>query len=395
MPPEPQLLIRPRTAGEILDDAWRLALADFPVLFVLDGLFLVPLFVVLMILIALPAAETYPARAALPILTAFLAILSGIGAGACQELLRRRVDGADATFGGALGASLRCGIAHVSARALLLPIPILGICTLFLHAVPIVKIVMALFCLVLPAAGIWLGCFAVHALIAAPAGKGRGRMDLKDIGRDFRFNAAKTAAVILSRVPLLALVMLNLHLFGMFVLWAADNLAGFDTALISFACALSNPVYVVSLGLLAWLLLCPYFEASNATALPRHADAQEGLDLFYRVRRLFPLAEKQSVGAVLAVVVGLALASPARASELVVVARNELAGITAEVKLADPYPGSDHWLPRISALADRLEEEGGNEHFAWFRRELAGVAERRPRRDAGDLDRSRPPSGAR
>ena len=44
-PPERTLDIRPRTTGQILDDAWRLALADAPLLLTLSSLFSVPVFV--------------------------------------------------------------------------------------------------------------------------------------------------------------------------------------------------------------------------------------------------------------------------------------------------------------------------------------------------------------
>src|SRR5262245_38552081 len=102
MTPDRPLLTRPRTAGEILDDAWRLALADFPLLFSLAALFLVPFSAALLLLLALPPPAVSLPRAHCALLVVFLPALTGIGSAACQELYRRRADGAPATFGACL-----------------------------------------------------------------------------------------------------------------------------------------------------------------------------------------------------------------------------------------------------------------------------------------------------
>src|SRR5262249_11173447 len=91
MPTDAMIASRPRPAGEVLDDAWRLALADAPPLLALSGLFAVPAAAVLLILLTRPAPESLVGRCLLPALAALLLPLTGLGSGACQEWLRRRV----------------------------------------------------------------------------------------------------------------------------------------------------------------------------------------------------------------------------------------------------------------------------------------------------------------
>jgi hypothetical protein len=372
MTPDRPLLTRPRTAGEILDDAWRLALADFPLLFALAGLFLVPFCAALLLLLALPRPDAFSLRALCALLVVLLAALTGVGSGACQELFRRRADGAPATFGHCLMAALRRGFDHTAARTVVLTAVLLGLGCLL---VPGPAGWLGFACLLLPGLAVWMACLAVHPLIAA--GKGRRGSDLKELGREMRFDPGKTAAVVLTRLPLVALGVLNLHLLGIGLFWAAGNLAGFDVALVSFALSLGNPVYVLALTMLVWLLQTPYFEASNFLLHLDTRTRQEGLDLFYRVRHSFPTKETNSAKVLLVLAAGVLLAAPARASEaLVGGARVEVGRIAVEVKSAEPYPGGAPWAGRLEKVADRLEEKGGKARFAWFRRRLDGFAGR-------------------
>jgi hypothetical protein len=354
------LLTRPRTAGEILDDAWRLALADFPLLFALAGLFLVPFFAAVLLLLALPRPDSWLLRLAACALAAVLGALTGVGSGACQEVFRRHADGKPARFGDCLSAALRRGVDHAAARAVLLP-----------------AIVLGLGCLVLPGLTIWMACPAVHALIAD--GKGRRSADLKELGREARFDAPKTAAVVLTRIPLLVLGIINLHVLGNWFLWAVGNLGGFDVSLASFSLTIfdsahRNWVYIVSLSMLVWLLLVPYFEASNFLLHLDTRTRQEGLDLFYRVRQAFPTAVPRHVGILL---VGLMLASRAGAADdPSIAARGRIQGIAQEVKNEDPYRGGGVLARQLGTIADDLEKEGGTARFAWFRRRLNRFAER-------------------
>src|SRR5262249_52888490 len=143
----------------------------------------------------------------------------------------------------------------------------------------------------------------------------KGRPLSRELGREARFDPAKAAAVTLSRLPFLVLAAVNLHLLGAGVLWVANHLGGFDTALLSFELSVRDGAYDLALLLLTWLLLPPYFEAST---FPLHSDTrarQEGLDLLYRVQRLFILSARERVGALLLLAAGLFFwANPLRAA---------------------------------------------------------------------------------
>jgi hypothetical protein len=201
--------------------------------------------------------------------------------------------------------------------------------------------------------------------------------------RETQRQPGKAAAVTLTRLVLLLLALLNLHLFIQAGVWVAGNLGGLDTALLGVLLELDNPVYVLALMLLCWLLLTPYAEAANYLL---HIDARarfEGLDLWYRVQRLFPIPHKSRAGAVLlAVGVGLLLATPARANpdRLTVVrgARAQIQKIIKEVEEAKPYPGSGRWLPRLREVGEDLERAAGPnpKRSPWFAQALAGFEHR-------------------
>jgi hypothetical protein len=289
--------LRPRSTGEILDDAWRLALADAPLLMLFAALFLVPAFCVVLLLLARPAAGA--GQLLLPALAALLLPLTGIGSGACQELFRRRLEDQPAGAMDCLRAALRHGLEHAAARAVVLVAVFVGLILMgatFRYANAALVILLAVVgeavLLVLPGLMAWAAATPVHALIAA--GRGRTGGLWRELTREAAFNPAKAAAVTLTRLPLLFLAALNLHLLFQVLLWVADNLAGFDVVLLAVELApFANPVYGLALLLLSWLLLAPFFEASNFLL---HLDArtrQEGLDLFYRVQRVFPTSERQ------------------------------------------------------------------------------------------------------
>src|SRR5262249_52787154 len=124
-----------------------------------------------------------------------------------------------------------------------------------------------------------------------------------------------------------------------------------------------------------WLLLTPYFEASNFLLHLDTRTRQEGLDLFFRVRRLFPLNGKQLAGGLLAVTAGLLFVAPAAARNVVESARASVRRIADEVRRVNPYPGSGQYVPALTEIAERLENEGDKARFAWFRRHLKGFAQ--------------------
>ncbi len=292
--------LRPRSTGEILDDAWRLVLADVTPLALFSALFLVPAFCAVLLLLARPELAG-PGRLLLPALAAVLLPLTGVGSGACQELFRRRVEGSPAGALPCLAAALRHGLEHAAARAAVL-----------------VTVAVGLVLLVLPGLTAWAAATPVHALIAA--GRSRSGGLWRELTREAAFNPGKAAAVTFSRFPLLLFAAVNLHLLGVAGLWIADNLAGFDTALLAVEMApLANPVYTSALLMLSWLLLAPYFEAANFLLHLDTRTRQEGLDLFYRVQRVFPAGAAAPAGRAIALLLALAAflpaAGPARADE--------------------------------------------------------------------------------
>jgi hypothetical protein len=382
-------LIRPRGTGELLDDAWRLAIADYGRLLLLSGLFLLPAATCLLLLLVRPRPQTFLEAAWLPALTATLLALTGLGSGACQELFRRRAEGEAVGVWGCLWAALRRGDGHVTARALVLA----G--TLFLSP-----------CLLLPGLAIWAGGSTLHAVLAE--GSGRLFDALRTVGRDLPRQSGKAAAVTFVRIPLILLGVLNLFLLGLIGLYLAGELGGLDTALLSAVLFLDDPVYLAGLAVVAWVLLAPYAEAANYLL---HVDTRaryEGLDLWYRVRRLFPVrpaSRKPEPGdppargareqAALPLALLLALGGLfgvgqwATAAEQVDVVRQVRAGVEAvrgEAAAADPYPGGQRWAPRLLGLARELDPEGtaskgtsrwffrAVDDFAGQREQKAGVA---------------------
>jgi hypothetical protein len=371
---------RPRTSGEILDDAWRLYFADAPPLLFLSGAFLAPALAGVLFLLAGPA--TAPAgRWLLAAGVAFLAALTGPGSGACQEYFRRRSEGRPPGVRTCLAAALRRAAGHVTIRAAVLGVCLLGafgIVPWLAGANPVSSSFAALVgagYLLLPAAVVWSAASPAHAALAGT----EGRSGLfAEIGRAARLDAVKSAVVTLSRVPVLALAFFNLHLLVLIGLWAAANLGGFDVVLASAELSLGNPVYDVALAMLCWLLLAPYFEASNFLLYLDARTRQEGLDLLRRVRRAFPATGRTGV-ALLLVACGWCGTARARAAEgwpaAVRAVKADVEAVAAEAAAAEPYPGGKRWAPRLRADGRRLREAaaGASErHTAgWFGRAVA------------------------
>jgi hypothetical protein len=380
MPSDAILDVRPRTTGEILDDAWRLYAADAPQLLLLASLFHVPAFCTVLLLTTYAAAPTPTGtdrlvQVCLAWACALLLPVTGIGSGASQEFLRRRAEGRRVRLRDCLGSALRRGLEHSAARALMF----LGVAA-------------GLLLLLVPGCALWAYGATIHALLADD--KVAAQQRWSQIGREAAFDAVKAAGVVLSRLPLLVLAVVNLHLLAVIVLWAAGNLAGFDTSVLSFQLdPTRNGAYLLSLFLLAWLLLTPFHEASNFLLYLDTRVRQEGLDLLYQVQRVFAMPEraKMVAGAVAAVVVGLLLAAATRAEPArnetkpaaVRAARQDLDRIAEELRASDPYPGGQRWERRLLAVHDRLKTAWGvadnqADPFAWFS-DAAG--------EFGDLDR--------
>src|SRR5262245_1953730 len=219
--------VRPRSTGEVLDDAWDLALADAPFLLLLGGLFQVPAFAALLALLSRRGPDGF-AQVLLPALVALLLPLTGLGSGACQELLRLRAEGRPAGVGACLLGALRRGPEHVGARAAVLTGAFVG-----------------LGCVVMPGLAGWVAGATVHALLAA--GKGGGWAGLEGVSREIASEPGKAGVVTLVRLPLLFLAVVNGHLLVSAAVWAAGNFVGLDTALLGVQLAPGNPVYLTAL----------------------------------------------------------------------------------------------------------------------------------------------------
>jgi hypothetical protein len=373
MTPEARITIRPRTTGEILDDAWRLYLRDAPLLLALSALFTVPFAITFLLLLTRPRPQSVVLQLLLPVLAALLLPLTGLGSGACQELFRLRAEGKRAGLGVCLGGALARWLDHVTARALVLVATLIG-----------------LGFLVMPGLGIWTGTGAVHPMIAAR--ELRLFDALRVSAREASRHAGRALAVTLCRVPLFALALANVVALTAVALWVAGNLAGLDTALVGILLSPSDPVYLLAAALLSWVLLTPFAEASNFLL---HADARaryEGLDLWYRVQQQFPTAERnRAVVLLVALGMGLLLAGPAAAApraeddeaarqrlQTVHAARQSVDTIRQEVDRADPYPGSGRWVARLRTIAQALDPQGGvgKGPYRWFYHALDGFGQR-------------------
>jgi hypothetical protein len=275
------LNIRPRTTGEIFDDAWRLYLADVAGLLVISGLFYTPLAMLILLLVTERPSENLWMKLPLPILTALAIPWTGIGAGACQEAFRRRPGG---TLVSCLRAALPNGPNHATARAITAGLTLVG-----------------LIFLVLPGVTIWGGCGHVHAILAAK--EGRLYQAFQAAGRDSQRQPGKVLSLILGRGALLIFAVLNLHMLILVGVWVGENLAGFEWAALAAGLSLAhNPTYVLALILLAGVVLAPYSEAVNYLFYVDSRARYEGLDLWHRVHRQFRL--RNPVDAVLALTVG-------------------------------------------------------------------------------------------
>jgi hypothetical protein len=403
--------IRPRSAGEILDDAWALVFADAPALLALSGLFTVPLATVLLLLLTLPEAMTEPYPLLLPALFALLLPLTGLGSGACQAWFRARSEGRAISLTGCVIAALRRGLTHITVRTLLFGLVFLAV-LFFLLPFTIMVRPQTLFSFVFKLDGpsllrmmFMLGTLVVAYVTSAAVGGGMVHPLVADgkeswyaswraALRQTRRQGGKVALVMVTRPFMLLFACVNGLTFIILGLWAVDHFAGVDVALAERVVTPVNPVFVVSVGLLAWLLLVPYFEASNYLL---HADDRaryEGLDLWYRVRRLFPAPAASAK--VLLLLLGLLLfATPVQADgrrDALAQARKEVARITREVKDTEDYSNGRRWGGDLTRIGERLDRNAGNQEgrFRWFEQavtEFPTATKERALKILAELDR--------
>jgi Domain of unknown function (DUF4129) len=348
--------LRPRSTGEILDDAWRLALAAAPSLLALSGLFLAPTLAVLLVLLTRPTPETFLGRCALPALAALLIPLTGVGSGACQEYLRRRGEEQSARISVCLKSALRRAPLHMAARIISLAAVLGG----------------ALF-MIVPGLGLWSAVATVHALLC------RRETTLfravREAAEGARRQPGKATAVVVSRIPLVLLAFVNVHIIVQCLLFVAGSMMGLEVAFLDFLLALENPAYVFALGGCCWLFLTPYFEASNFLLSLDNRVRFEGEDLSQRVRTLFPAPVKTSLVALLLTFSGLLLSPvPARADDdrltTVRAVRKDVQQLTKEIKEVEPYPRDGRYQKRLTAMAERLPDT------RWFKTAIEGFGQR-------------------
>ncbi len=410
MSAEGAAVIRPRTTGELLDDAWRLVIADAPALLLLSGAFLAPAFAAFVLLAGLPAPANPALRLLPPLVPLILFVLTGVGSGACQEWLRACAETRKPSLAGCLVAAFRLGLPHSAARALALVGPLLGL-GVWLSMVGLTEkpggtadgwlllwrlLITAVACL--PGLLLWPFTATIHAFLAS--GKTRTSADLGEYFRQLGADTGKSGVTTLTRTALLLLVIVNLVLLVKVGLWILDGLAGLDAAFVGLQLSIANPIYDLALVLFAWLLLAPFFEASNFLLYVDGRSRHEGLDLQVRVQRVFPTTERRRVGA-LAVLVGLLwLAAPARADttyDAVHAARQDVQTVRRKAEAQDPYRGapwqdrarSDGRPPGASGRPSTVRLVPQSDRR--FRRPAEG---RRPPRPGRSGPASRPPGGS-
>lgn len=402
-----QLDIRPRTTGEILDDAFRLFWADAPLLLALSSLFTMPVVLVVLLQIGLPNSGSTVLTLALAAALATALPLTGLASTACQEVFRRRAEAKPATVGIGLKAALTGGLDHAAARAVVLALTGLLAFCLLCPALSIWSGVASalasldegpseagggglLFplvsaCLALPLWLVWNYTATVHTVLAA--GEHRWPSALAEASRQCQRQFGKTTVAMLVRAPLGLLAACTLHSAVGLVLLLLDAFVGVDVGLADHALSpFSNPIYHAALLGLSYLLLNPFFEATNYLLYLDARTRYEGLDLWYRVRRLFPLGTKTLAGLLFLAVVfrpGVELQAADQRRETVQGIRQDVAKIIQQVQSAEPYPGPERWRPELDRLAKRLDEQGNGKpnRFPWFAAGIGDFEQAKQERD--------------
>jgi len=378
MPVREYAEVRPRNVGEILDDGWRLYLADMPLLLALSGLFLIPAAAVLLVLLT----QDPVGGAALwwPALGALLLPLTGLGAGACQEAFHLWAEDAQPTLGRCLRAAARRGVNHALVQLLAIFLPMAAAVWFLTPSLPPWARWLGALVLGMLGLPVCLLGLARHAVLAA--GQKNPWKAWRRGSRASGRHPLKAMIILSNRLVLLVFAMLNLHVFGQFASWAAESLGGFDVALARLLCSLGNPPYLFALAALAWWLLAPYLEAVNYLFFVDDRTRYEGLDLWYRVEEFFPRQTASRAGVALLVLSGALLSVPtahARAwPSNVHEARAAVGEITNEVKEANPYPGSAHYVEPLRAVGRVLDPEGNSQRgrFRWYFQSIEGFGKR-------------------
>jgi len=370
---------RPRSTGEILDDAWRTYFVGLPLLLVLSGLFFVPAAAATIWLLTQPA-DQQPWYVA--VLAAVLLVATGLGAGACQEAMHFWAERLPTSIWRCLKAVNRRALNHLVCQALLLALPMSA---LFFFVVPslieplrwLAGVFLAFLSFMVMVVGV-----SRHAILAA--GQKNLWRALRDSGRASGRQPLRAAVIVASRFLLLGFALLNLHMFFQFGLWIAEDMAGFNVAVLRRLCTFDDPAYLVLVVALAWWLLTPFFEAANFLFYVDSRSRFEALDLWLRVEEHFPSARpplsqplpplSRGVGGAAAVAALLLLLFAGQVSAQTVQdirnAQKKVADIRDEMRQAEPYPGGKHWDARLRRIRGELDQGKRVEQFRWFNERL-------------------------
>lgn len=382
--------LHPRTIGQLLDDAWRLALREAPQLYALISLFAVPAVIALLLLLTRPSPEGLWQQGVVPAMAALFLTLTGLGSGASQHLLQRRQNEKNVRLRSCLVAVLWQSPGHLLGRALTLLFTVPGVAVLILALRPpdetpgLVIAFVVLFGLFVLGIALFF-CHAFHPILALgerPLFSALGTA----LSRELQRSSAKAAVAVACRIGLFLIVMINLQLLVEVLLLLGGALGGLETAILELAFSLNNPLHQMVLGIMAWFLLAPFGETINFLL---HLDARvrhDGADLLRRIAAAFPTPERGRILFLVATLAAGFLASSAAAQQggkairrsSLQAMRAELGQILRDVRESTPYPGGGVYLPRLEALAKQLETTivGEAERVRWFRSGLSGFAGR-------------------
>jgi hypothetical protein len=373
------IAIRPRTTGEILDDAIRLYQCDALMLLAFSFIFLAPAGISLLLMLCEPRPQVLWLKPIWPLTTAALFSLTGLNSTVCQEIYQRRSQGEPVTLAACFRSLGTIGPGHVALRAVLL-VP-------YAFAAGLAVSVTAFAVRDSDSAGSWTVIAGALALVlvrvvlgpplagAHPALSSNARSVFTALGASLLGGArqpGKATVLVLVQIVLFAMAVLNLQLFLQFGLDMVSSFVGLETAFVAHVLSLGNPVYVLSLLLLVWVVMNPLAEAVQFLF---HADGRarhEGLDLWFRVGRSFPVRSKSTVRAGTAVAMLLLLVSGVGASDVDPQAVTKVREQIHELSEQRPYPGGMVIETRLRTLARDLDAEGSASHgdFRWFYRDL-------------------------
>src|SRR5439155_7129696 len=148
-------------------------------------------------------------------------------------------------LGECLRAAVQRGLNHTASQALAVtaPLAILAILVTSVLSAP-AKIVLVL--VALPCWFLW-SAFGLSRQPSFAAGQQRFWRGFRYAFRASGWHFGRACLLQMARGLAFLFALLNFHLFCRFVLWAAEDLAGIDVALLGVLCSLGNPVYLLAL----------------------------------------------------------------------------------------------------------------------------------------------------